>query len=97
MRQLHQTMKCPICKQTVVEKPTIIDQSRNGVKVLKYLWKDGNTGVVADCSCHGMTFRTHDNMACPNLAPQLAVGYPRTEEQAERERQSAERTALSNG
>ena len=44
---------------------TVEDQSKNGVRVTVYRFKDGGTSVDADCSCHGMTFRTHSHTHCP--------------------------------
>lgn len=45
--------------------PRVEDQSRNGVRVIVHYDKDGNSGVDADCSCHGMTFRSHSHTHCP--------------------------------
>ncbi len=41
-------------------------QSKNGVRVVVYRDKDGNTIVDASCSCYGMPFRVHDRENCPN-------------------------------
>jgi hypothetical protein len=44
----------------------IEDQSRNGVKVIVYRFKNG-TSVDAACQCFGAPFRLHSNERCPLL------------------------------
>ena len=48
-------------------KPTRIDQSKNGVKVIVTRFEDGGTVVEADCQCFGMPGRVHSNSYCPLL------------------------------
>lgn len=55
---------CKTCE--CAKQPVIEDFSRNGVKVKKYTWPDGNTSVQADCQCFGYDFRMHSRMDCPN-------------------------------
>ena len=46
-----------------------IDQSRNGVSVIKKITRAGLTLVDASCQCFGGKFRTHSNINCENLKP----------------------------
>lgn len=45
----------------------IDDQSRNGVKVIVYRFKNGSTAVDAICQCFGAVERLHSNERCPLL------------------------------
>lgn len=60
-------MRCRTCHQHVPEKPVIEDQSRNGVKVVKYTFKNGSTVVDASCQCFGAPLRLHSSEKCPLL------------------------------
>lgn len=42
----------------------IVDQSRNGVRVLVYKSAGGSV-VEADCKCYGHPLRVHSNQNCP--------------------------------
>ena len=57
--------RCKTCHQSVPEKPARVDQSCNGVKVIKYRFKDGGTYVDASCQCFGHTGRIHSSESCP--------------------------------
>ena len=43
-----------------------VDQSKSGVKVIVYRYKDGST-VDCSCQCFGMPFRCHSVINCPNM------------------------------
>ena len=43
------------------------DQSKNGVTVTVYRYKNGGTVVDATCQCFGAPFRLHSNERCPLL------------------------------
>lgn len=49
------------------EKPVAEDQSRNGVRVIVYRFKNGSTVVDTTCQCFGSTRRLHSNEKCPLL------------------------------
>lgn len=59
--------RCLTCRQTIPEKPAVKDQSQNGVKVIKYRFKNGGSVVDASCQCFGTRFRLHSNERCPLL------------------------------
>lgn len=66
---------CRTCRQPVREEPTREDQSRNGVRVIVYRFKNGSTAVDASCQCFGHTFRLHSSENCP-LLRRLRAGDP---------------------
>jgi hypothetical protein len=59
--------RCKTCHQSVAEKPEREDQSCNGVKVVKYRFKNGGTVVDASCQCFGHLGRVHSSESCPLL------------------------------
>lgn len=59
--------RCRCCKQPIPETPVKEDQSRNGVSVIVYRFKNGGTIVDASCQCFGSTRRLHSNANCPVL------------------------------
>ena len=46
-------------------KVKYVNQTRNGVRVSKYMWPDGGSTVTSRCLCFGFDFRSHDDMTCP--------------------------------
>ncbi len=61
---------CRTCRQPIPEKPIREDQSRNGVTVTVFRFKNGSTVVNASCQCFGAPFRLHSNDRCPLLQQQ---------------------------
>lgn len=59
--------RCRTCRQSLPERPVKEDQSRNGVTVTVYRYKNGSTVVDATCQCFGATYRLHSNERCPLL------------------------------
>lgn len=71
---------------TVPEQPIREDQSRNGVTVTVFRFKNGSTVVDASCQCFGAPFRLHSSDRCParggrrrdgEALPQLRIGQAR--------------------
>ena len=58
---------CRACHQPIPERPIVEDKSCNGVKVIKYRFKDGSTYVDASCQCFGHRGRVHSSEKCPLL------------------------------
>ena len=58
-------------QEIIKEEIKKVNQSKNGVKVVKTLHFDNKTGekigstVEADCMCFGNPKRTHSNPLCP--------------------------------
>lgn len=66
--------RCRTCRQPIVDKPRIENQSANGVKVIKYRFKNGSTYVDATCQCFGHIGRVHSSESCPLLGRARAKG-----------------------
>lgn len=58
---------CRTCRQPIPEQPLAEDQSKNGVTVTVFRYKNGSTVVNATCQCFGAPFRLHSNERCPLL------------------------------
>lgn len=65
--------RCRTCHQAIPETPVREDQSRNGVKVTVFRFKNGSAVVDASCKCFGAPFRLHSNANCPLLRRQRAA------------------------